>query len=239
LAFVDDLAVELFILPLVSLILVYTTARAHRAYQQGEFEEARRYLSDGAPTLLILGSVISILAVWGEFTWTLPGSYNILFDDVFLLLGIIVVSFASSILLGRGVQAAGLLSLGSGLVTVWYGINAYWLGMTKEPEALLALYTLYGLSAIVAYPETRILDRILGGGGSALQIARQYISAPAHSVEVSKVAQPSAPATVSGGWSFGHPPAVTVVFWILLLSAGLVAAIIGFNTIPTHLTSAP
>ena len=109
--------------------------------------------------MAVLGSIILILAVYGELAWPLPGSYNILFYDAFTILGVLVLGATASIMLREKMQNVGFLALMGGLVIIYYGISGYNLGMTAAPIALLGLYGFAGLAGIFFYPLTVLIDR--------------------------------------------------------------------------------
>ncbi|MCY0859611.1 MAG: DUF981 family protein [Sulfolobaceae archaeon] len=157
--FIDDLGFELFTLPLISATLIYTILRAYYN-SRSNVTEIRSYLLDGVIPVAGLGALVLVMALFNEFTWTLPGSYNILFYDVYALLGLSLLLFALAIKFGYKLQLVGFFALLSGLITIYYGIVGYRLGMTEEPPALLGLYVLYGLTGVFSYPMTLTIDRV-------------------------------------------------------------------------------
>lgn len=158
--FIDNLGLMLFILPLTSVLIAYTTIQAYIEYRKRGYEGIKRSLDDSIIPAAVLALVIMALSLWGEFTWTLPGGYNILFYDVYILLGITVFSYTIAVYMGKRLQTTGIFALFSGLITIYYGITAFNLGMTREPLALLALYLSYGIASILGYPVTLGLDRL-------------------------------------------------------------------------------
>lgn len=104
-----------------------------------------------------------IMALWGEFSWTLPASYNILFDDPYTLLGIILLGFVLSIKYEKKLQYVGLITLFTGLMVIEYGVSGYRLGLTLEPLALLGLYVSFGLAGVLTYPLLLTLDNYKSG----------------------------------------------------------------------------
>jgi len=88
--FIDNLGLMLFTLPLTSVLIAYTTIQAYIEYRKRGYEGIKRSLDDSIIPAAVLALVIMALSLWGEFTWTLPGGYNILFYDVYILLGITV-----------------------------------------------------------------------------------------------------------------------------------------------------
>ena len=155
--FIDDLAFELFTLSLVGVVSIYLTGYAYLYYRKG-LKDVETIMRPGAFILGILGAIIVIMGIFGEMTWPLPGSYNILFYDPYLLFGIILVAVSSSIILKQKLQFSGVLALFSGLIAIYYGINAYLDKMTSSPIAMLGLYLSLGLTGMFTFPATLIYD---------------------------------------------------------------------------------
>ena len=158
-AFVDDLALELYSISLVGFLALYITIRMYLANRRGE-KSLDGYLKAGAVPMLILGAFILIMGLFGEFSWPLPGSYNILFYDPYVMLGIILVAGSASVLLKQKLQSVGFLSLLAGLVVAWYGVHGYLIGLTSSPIGLLGLFLAFGSAAVFAYPMTLMIDNV-------------------------------------------------------------------------------
>ncbi|MGC8645204.1 MAG: DUF981 family protein [Thermoplasmata archaeon] len=156
-AFIDDLALELFTLSLVGIVSIYLTEYAYVYYRKG-IRDVENLMRPGAYILVILGAIVTIMGIYGEVTWPLPGSYNILFYDPYLLFGIVLLSVSSSIILKQKLQFSGILALFSGLISLYYGINAYLDKMTSSPIAMLGLYIAFGLTGVFTFPATLIYD---------------------------------------------------------------------------------
>jgi putative membrane protein len=234
--FVDNLGFELVSLPIASLLIVYITGRGYMAGKSGNFTTVRNVMKEGAVSLGLLGAIFTILALWGEMTWTLPGSYNILFDDPYLLMGIIFLAFSISVLLDKGASTSGIFALISGLFTIWYGVNGYWLGMTKEPLALLGIYGLYGLAGIASYPAMRVVDALLSQTNQqSPEIQAQMKS----QMVIHASVQIPAKGAVKQNWLVRHQLLIFSAFWVLVLAAGILSGYVAINTIPAHLKSAP
>ncbi len=236
LVFVDNLGLELVSLPIASLLVVYITGRGYLAGKSGNFARVRDVMKEGAVSLGLLGAIFTILALWGEMTWTLPGSYNILFNDPYLLMGIIFLAFSISVMLNKGASTSGIFALISGLFTIWYGVNAYWLGMTKEPLALLGMYGLYGLAGIFSYPAMRVVDALLPQSTS--QAPEMQAQMKSQTVIHASMQMPARGA-VKQNWLVRHPLLILGIFWVLVLAAGILSGYVAINTIPAHLKSAP
>lgn len=157
-AFVDDLALELFVLSLVGVISVYMTAMVYVEYRKGNVKDIEGILRQGVFPLGLLGVFIFIMGLFAEMTWPLPGSYNILFYDPFMIIGIVILSMSVAIYLRQKLQYVGILAFFSGWIAIFYGINAYIDNMTQSPIAMLGLYVAFGLTGVFTWPTTYIYD---------------------------------------------------------------------------------
>ena len=162
-AFIDDLAMELFTLTLVGVVSIYMTGTAYLAYRKGE-KNIEEIMKPGVMPLGILGGIIVVMGVYGEMTWPLPGSYNILFYDPYLILGLIILMMAVALGLKQKLQYTGIIALFAGAIAIYYGANAYLDKMTSSPIAMLGLYIAFGLTGMFTYPTTLIYDMLPGKG---------------------------------------------------------------------------
>lgn len=224
--FVDTLAFQLFTLAFVSGLLFYSGVIGYIAYRRYGPGRTFDHLRAQAVPLAGLGVIIAAIGLWGEIVWPLPGSYNILFFDPYVLLGIILIGFAVSIAFHARTQYVGLLAAFTGLLSIYYGANAYNLGLTKEPFEMFLLYVAMGGTAIFTFPVTLWLDRFVV-------------------VPTSPTPSPGeAPSTTPSGAS-AMTADVKVLFGLflifLLFAAGsaIMALIIGGGALSSHLTTAP
>ncbi len=157
-AFVDILISQLFVTGFAGLIIASMAVRSYFLYKRGR--KHYRSLKGASIPLAALGFYIIISGFYGQFVWPLPGSYNILFYDIFTLAGILFVSFAFAVRSDIDTQPIGFFALLLGLMTIYYGYQGYHLSLTQIPGVLLTLYTLFGLTGIMAYPMTLLLDKI-------------------------------------------------------------------------------
>lgn len=159
--FIDNLAYSLFMISIAGLMLLYTMISMYRSYRKGG-REFSTYLRSASIPLAILGGYMIITGLWGQFTWPLPNSYNILFYDPLVSFGIVLISFSLAIKYNVRLEYPGFLALLFGIMLILYGYEGYTIGLTKEPIALLGLYILYGTVGILAYPVSLIADRSPG-----------------------------------------------------------------------------
>jgi putative membrane protein len=156
--FIDNLAIELFSVAFAGFLVLYMTVKMYLAYRRGE-KNLENHLRSGIIPMAILGVFILIMGIYGEIAWPLPGSYNILFYDPYIILGVLILGTTVSIMLKEKMQNIGFLGLMGGLVIIYYGIQGYMAGLTEIPLALLGLFGFAGLAGILFYPVTLLVDR--------------------------------------------------------------------------------
>jgi putative membrane protein len=160
-AFIDNLAYGLFSISFASFLLLYTVISMYLVYRRGG-KNYSEYLDSAAVPLLLIGIYMVVQALWGQFTWPLPGSYNTLFYDPLMAFGLLLISFFVAVRYEVRLEYVGFFGLLVGLMVIIYGIQAYHIGLTSAPLAMLVMYLLYGMSGIVAYPVALIADRLPG-----------------------------------------------------------------------------
>jgi len=119
-------------------------------------------LKGASVPLAIVGAYMFIMGLWGQMTWPLPGSYNILFYDPMIAFGMLTLAFAFAIRFEVRLEYAGFLGLMTGVMALIYGYEGYGIGLTSSPFALLMLYLFYGGAGIFSYPLALIADRMPG-----------------------------------------------------------------------------
>ena len=160
-AFIDNLAYELMAISFSGFVLLYTISQMYLVYRK-HGKSFGEHLRNASVPLGILGAYLLLMGVWGQFSWTLPGSYNILFYDPLVSLGILLVAFAVAVRTGAKLEYVGFLGLLVGIMTIMYGVEGYSIGLTQAPLALLAMYFFYGAAGIFSYPVSMIADRLPG-----------------------------------------------------------------------------
>jgi putative membrane protein len=157
--FVDDLAYGLFSISFAGFLLLYTILSVYLAYKRNE-RDFSSYLKSASVPLGIIGLYMLVMGLWGQFSWPLPGSYNILFYDPFISFGILLIAFAIAVKYGTRLEYVGFLGLLAGGMAIIYGAEGYSLGLTASPIALLLMYMFYGLAGIFSYPVALLTDRL-------------------------------------------------------------------------------
>ncbi len=216
--FIDNLGIELDALILVTAAVFYTGFWVLWSFTRGSREEALRHLRGGAFVMGLLGSFLLLLGIWGEFVWPLPASYNLLFYDPTVMIGLLLVGFAVLVAFRLPTHFIGLVGVVSGSGVIYYGARAYRLGLTLEPLEMFAMFAAFGLLAIVAWPATWFVDRevtgaVPGGGASTAATGSGHLSNP---------------------WKVA-----LLLFLAMAVLAGVAAILMGFNTVWDHLAAAP
>jgi putative membrane protein len=253
-AFIDFLAFQEATLLIAAVLVGYVGVIAFFAMRRNDAKGVKSALQAGAVPIGSVGLIATALAVWAEEAWPLPGSYNILFTDIYLLFGITLVVLAVSMAMSLKLQYTGLLALVAGGTAICYGWNGYIFHMTKDPLQTFLLYGAFGLAGILAFPATVITDHYLAhpdgtafafGTGAASARRRPSIQASSRAV------QPIVPTTNSGSAEpevvsvaskFRLPAYINVtliVFVISIALAGIAALFYLDSTVPAHIHSAP
>jgi len=252
-AFVDELAFWEATILVGSVLLGYVGFTIYWAIRRNDAMGVRAAMRGAAAPVGGIGAVAMVLGLWGEAAWQLPGSYNILFTDVYLMFGVTMVMLAVSLATASKLQYTGLLALVAGGMTVAYGWNGYVLGMTKEPFEMFLLYGAFGLAGILSFPATVVADHFLAhADGTAFPLGAPATSTHSRPslLGATRAAQPIVPMENGNGAdvpvdfpsAFRVPPYISVIALAFVASMGLAAyAALSFlnTTLPAHLASAP
>jgi putative membrane protein len=225
--FVDTLAFQLFTLAFVSGLLFYSGIVGYSTYRKYGPRRTFDHLKAQAVPLGGIGLIVFSIGLWGELVWPLPGSYNILFFDPYVLLGIVLLGFAISVNIGRRTQYVGLLAAMTGLLSIYYGYSAYTLSLTKEPLAMFFLYVALGGTAIFTFPVTLWIDRMV------LEPTLGGVPAEESTGTTSRIGNPMVSLQTKvlfGGF---------LLFLLFAAGSAIMALIVGGGALPSHLSSAP
>jgi putative membrane protein len=157
--FIDILTSQLISIGFAGLLVVYLAIEGYLAYKHKEPLIEKAYAA--SIPLLIVGLYIFITGLYSQFIWPLPGSYNILFYDIYTLLGVIVLALAFALKYKSELHYIGFIALLFGFFVIYYGYIGYSLGMTSAPLGMLAMYSLFGIGSIASYPLTLAYDKIM------------------------------------------------------------------------------
>jgi len=162
--FVDNLAYSLLAVSFAGFLSLYTLSSTYRVYKKKP-ENASACLKGAVVPLAIISVYLIITGLWGQLAWPLPGSYNMLFYDPMLSLGIVLLSFSIAVKYDLKLEYSGFLGLMVGEVAIVYGVEGYGIGLTSQPLALLLMYMLYGLAGVLSYPVSLMFDRMAASHG--------------------------------------------------------------------------
>lgn len=142
--FIDYLTAMMTLSMAINLEVMYMS------YRLGS-SAARDELRSIGLVMMMLGLPTTIFGLTMSITWPLPGSYNILFGDAFLYLGI--VTLIGGLLLYSvepdKFKAASFPVAFLSLITIIYGASIYTHGLTNSPVLAFSFYSFEGLGGIV------------------------------------------------------------------------------------------
>jgi len=165
--FIDDLSVIVDLLVLVAVVIFYTGFLVwfHTLYRK---DPARAYthLREGGFVLALLGGLLGLFALWGEFVWPLtiqtPGGaltvYNIFFFDPLILLSLLLVGFGAAVWAKLPTHFIGLMAVVCGGGVIYYGYQGYNNGLTLDHLETFLLFLVWGVMAIGSYGATLFVD---------------------------------------------------------------------------------
>jgi uncharacterized membrane protein len=251
--FIDNLALTEAFLVFAAAILTYTGVTAWWAMRKNEPEKVRAALRGGAIPVGGVGLSAMILGLWSEMVWPYPsfmGGYNILFNDMTVIFGIVMLTFAVTAYLNLRLQYVGVLAFVAGSVTILYGWTAFGFGYTKEPLDFLLLYLGFGVAGMVALPATVLVDFYLALSTKSETLWRSALPATSRRRFLgiravqrlgvgSGSASPTPVATGTPGLRFRMPiylQLIVLAFPVFMALAGIAAWWFLGTTIPGHLT---
>ncbi len=251
--FVDYLAFQEVLLVFAVALVGYVAVLSYVAMRRNDAAGLKSTLKSGAVPIGGVGAIATILGIWGEVAWPLPGSYNILFTDIYLIFGLTLVLLAVSMAASLKLQYVGLFAFVAGGITIAYGWNGYQLGMTKDPLETFLLFGSFGLAAILSFPATVAVDHFLAHpDGTAFAtrtpaaVARRRPSLSGASRAVQPVVPETSSGTPDSELSFRerfHLPIyvnVMVLAFVVMVALAAIAALWYLDvTLPAHLANAP
>ncbi len=168
--FIDDLGLTEALLLFAAAVLSYVGITTWWGIRKNRPESVRSHLKGAAMPMAAVGVASVVLGLWEEMTWPYPATpnpgsmahYNILFNDVTLIFGLVLIAFAASAYFSLRLQYVGIFAFMAGAVTILYGWTGYGYNYTKEAFDFLLLYAGFGMAGILALPATVITDYYLG-----------------------------------------------------------------------------
>jgi len=159
--YIDDLAFLLFSITIASFFILYTIASIYLSYKRDQ-KSLADCIRDATGPMILIGSYFIVVGAWGQFTWSLPGSYNILFYDPLVAFGMVLLAFAIAGRYGGRLDYAGFLGFMFGIMTIIYGHDGFTAGLTQLPLALLGMYAFYGLAGVFSFPLSLKVEILIG-----------------------------------------------------------------------------
>jgi uncharacterized membrane protein len=225
--FTDDLTVVLDLLILVAVAVFYTGFMVWLEMHRKDRLRAETHLREGALLMGMLGGILGVFALWGEFTWplnvTIPSgnvlaSYDLLFFDSLLMLSFLLVAFAVAVTFRRPTHMVGVLGVVIGGGIIYYGYRAWTLSLTLEPLETLLLYLGFGAVAIGSYIACLYID--------------WFVVGPGHPGADPLPSDPTPRYPMMWNLLLG-------TFLLLVVLAGIAALFYGFDTAWAHLAAPP
>jgi putative membrane protein len=220
--FIDDLTLVLDLLILVTATVFYTGFFVWYHSRKNDNARAAAALREGSMIMVLLGGLLGLIALWGEFTWPIPpafGAYDLYFFDPLLLLSLLTVAFGLAVILKLPTHFVGMLGVVVGCGVMYYGVRAdYYLKLTQDPTETLLMFLGFGAVAILAYPATLYIDWFVQG--------RQNSSA----MPIASALFPTYPRM----WTV-----LLGLFMVMVVLAGVAAAAYGLSAAWGHLESPP
>ena len=165
--FIDDLSVIVDLMVLVAVIIFYTGFLVwyHGLYKK-DAARAYTHLREGGFVLALLGGILGLFALWGEFVWPLTITfgtssltvYNIFFFDPLVLLSILLVGFGAAVWAKLPTHMVGVMGVPIGGGIVYYGYIGYHNGLTLDHLETFLLFIAWGALAIASYGATLFVD---------------------------------------------------------------------------------
>lgn len=106
------------------------------------------------------GFLALITGLYMSLTWPLPGSYNIVFGEMSVLFGTIMLGLAFAVYKEFDLMPVCIYSSFSGLVVILMGLQIILLPLTKEPVVSGLSFTIVGVLALLAAPGYLIKSNI-------------------------------------------------------------------------------
>jgi len=255
--FIDILAFEEVTLLMAAVLLGYVGVLGLFSMRRNDPAGVKGVLKGAAIPLGAVGVIATTFGIWGEMVWQYPApylaSYNILFNDTYLLFGLTLLGLAISMALTLKLQYVGLFALVAGGTTIAYGYQGWVLGMTKDPLETFLLFGAFGLAGILAFPVTLVTDHYLAHSVSVPSTAPESVATPSHRPSIqtaSRAVQPIVPVTSSGtpDETESYTPkfrlpiyiSVTMLIFVVAVALAAIAALYYLDaTLPAHLASAP
>lgn len=166
-SFIDDLSVIVDLLVLVAVAIFYTGFLVwYHSIRRKDPARAYAHLREGGFVLALLGAILGLFAIWGEFVWPLTIAlpigdltvYNIFFFDPLILISFLLVAFGAAVWAKLPTHFVGVLGVVSGGGVIYYGYLGYGNNLTLDHLETFLLFLAWGAMAIGSYGATLFVD---------------------------------------------------------------------------------
>lgn len=113
-----------------------------------EGDEQKRWV----PGFAMVGLIATVCGFHMIWVWPLPGSYNVAFGEMTLLLGILFLGAALALACGYGLRTVGIYAAVAGFMAVVVGVRMYQLNMTNAPLLSSIGFVLTGGAGVLMLP---------------------------------------------------------------------------------------
>lgn len=101
------------------------------------------------PVFLVIGFILMITGLHMSFTWPLPGSYNIAYGEMSLLIGTLFLGAALHLVMGWNFLPLTILSFFGGIAAILLGVRIADLELTQHPGMSSLGFILVGVFAVL------------------------------------------------------------------------------------------
>jgi len=108
------------------------------------------------PGLAMAGFLSLATGLHMVFTWPLPGAFNILYGEMAVFFGILLLGLVFVLVAGLDLLPVAIYAAFAGLAAVLVGIQVYQLGLTHNPPLSGTAFVWMGVIGLVAVPMLRL-----------------------------------------------------------------------------------
>ncbi len=160
---VDNISLIVDLLILATVAVFYTGFYVWFNFRRKDLDRAVTGLREGALLLVIVAFITGIIALWGEITFPLPGSYNVFFFDPLGLFALLIGAFGLAVWFRLPTSFVGVFGVVVGSGVILYGARAYQLHLTMDPLETFLLYVAFGALAIASLVPALFIDWFIIG----------------------------------------------------------------------------
>ena len=148
----------LFLLGSASAIIFYLTVISFARYLKSKKVDLYKVVDGGVMPILVIGICMFLISAYLKVTMSMPEPFIHLILNPVMAASIVFMAFALTVDARKEVHYVGLLALLTGLLTIYYGIIGYQLGVTSVPTDFGIIYASFGMVGVLAFPVSLIMD---------------------------------------------------------------------------------